>query len=110
MANAPSRRDVLRGAAAAAAGLALGQSAIAQDPQAKSRPAGKRVRFACIGVTGKGWSDMTDCAAHGDVVALCDPDLDNRVKAMREHPTATAFSDYREMLHVLHGEIDAVTV
>ena len=110
MAKDISRRELLRGSAAAVAGLALG-GATAETPQTGGADAtGKRLRFGIIGCGGKGWSGMADAAQFGDIVALCDVDAENRTKAMLEHPRATAFDDYRAMFDAMRGKIDAVVI
>ncbi len=80
----------------------------------QSSPPSERVRFACIGVGGKGDSDTRDAARHGKIVGLCDVD-DNTLGKMatrlaKDHPDAKKYYDYRKMLEDLHGKIDAVTV
>ena len=111
MANNLSRRDVLRGSAAAVAGLALGAGAAASGPAPKKVAGGSgRIRFGIIGCGGKGWSGMEQAAEHGDIVALCDTDAENRAKAMAEHPRASSFDDYRIMLEAIHGQLDAVVI
>jgi predicted dehydrogenase len=101
------RRDFLRQAAlAGAAGLALrgAGSAFGQDsPNAK-------VRFACIGVGGKGESDTNDAGKHGEIVALCDIDETNLDKMAAKFPKAKKYVDYRRMLEEMGDKIDAVTV
>ncbi len=104
-----SRRDVLRGSAAAVVGLTIGQASASAAPQ-KSSLASNRLRFGVIGCGGKGWSGMQDAANHGDIVAICDTDAKERSKGMLEHPRATTFTDYREMLQAMKGQIDAVVV
>ncbi len=108
MANQISRRDVLKGSAAAVVGLAMGPSALAAS--SGPAPAKERLRFGIIGCEGKGWSGMQDAANFGDIVAICDIDAENRSKGMLEHPRASAFDDYREMLAAMHGKIDAVVI
>jgi len=74
----------------------------------------ERVRFACIGVGGKGDSDSRDAGRHGDVVAICDVDeetLDRKAKQLSEkHKDVRKYYDYRKMLEDLGDRIDAVTV
>src|SRR5437879_5991034 len=43
--------------------------------------ANEKVRFACIGVGGKGDSDTNDAGSHGEIIALCDCD-ENTLDAM----------------------------
>ena len=86
--NDISRRDLLKGSAVAAMGLAAG-GAIAVTP---SRPSGaggqaafspdRKLRFGIIGCGGKGWSGMEQASEFGDIVALVDIDSNNRNKAI----------------------------
>src|SRR5205807_2868767 len=73
--------------------------------------ANERIRFACIGIAGKGDSDSNDAGKHGDVVAICDID-DARLEnaASKKFPSAQRFHDYRKMLDEIGKNIDAVTV
>jgi len=74
MADRPTRRDFLRQTAlAGAAGSYFlgGAPALARTARAS---ANEKVRFACIGVGGKGDSDTNDAGNHGEIVALCDID------------------------------------
>lgn len=108
MSTAPSRRDVLKLTAGAAAGLALSPMAFAQSPR-KPKP-NDRIRFAIIGVGGKGWSNREAAAASGDIVALCDIDAQTRSKGSLEHPEAATFSDFRQMFDAMSDDIDAVVI
>src|SRR5947207_2005477 len=67
MSKQVSRRDFLQAAALAGAGFWIADTARA----AQGRSANEQIRFACIGVGGKGRSDTADAAKHGTVVALC---------------------------------------
>lgn len=112
MAKKVTRRDVLKGSAAAMLGLAIGKAeAKDTDPQPTPRqhPSGK-LRFGIIGCGGKGWSGMEQAFAHGEIAAICDIDAQNRSKAMLEHPRAAAFDDYRDMLEAMKGKLDAVVI
>jgi predicted dehydrogenase len=105
-----TRRDVLKGSAAAIVGMAVA-SASAEPQKAKSSIADpNRLRFGIIGCGGKGWSGMQQAAEHGDIVAICDVDVENRAKAMAEYPRTNAFDDYRQMLESMKGELDAVVI
>jgi predicted dehydrogenase len=101
------RREFFKIAPLAGAGHWIGGSscALGQD-----KSANERLRFACIGVSGKGASDMADAARHGDVVAICDVDERTLDGAARRHPKAQRFVDFRKMFDELHKRIDAVTV
>lgn len=111
MAKDMTRRDVLRGSAVAAIGLAVGTGARAEsEPGPAVVAPNARPRVGIIGSGGKGWSGMELAAEHGDIVALCDTDVVNRTKAMMEHPKAAAFDDYREMFAAMKGKLDAVVI
>jgi predicted dehydrogenase len=110
MANEITRRELLKGSAVTVAGLAVG-SALAETPSQSAPPdPNRRLRIGIIGCGGKGWSGMQDAANFGDIVALCDVDVENRSKAMLEHPRATSFDDYRAMFEAMKGKIDAVVI
>lgn len=67
--------------------------------------------IAGIGVGGKGYSDLAECAKSNAVkiIALCDVD-DRRAKRAREDwSDATYYKDYRKMLEQ-ESSIDAVTI
>lgn len=106
MAHDFSRRDVLKASGATALGLALSANA----PSQVSRKASDRLRFAIVGVGGKGWSNMEEAARHGDIVALCDVDAETRSKGMMQFPRAATFSDYRRLFDAMHKEFDVVVV
>ena len=100
------RRDFLRQAAiAGVAGSALrGQAFGFQDSP------NEKVRFACIGVGGKGDSDSNDAGKFGEIVALCDVDEKTLDKMAAKFPNAKKYVDYRKMLEEMGDKIDAVTV
>ncbi len=99
-----SRRDLLKGAALSGVGLALGAQVWA-DPAPEDK-----IRFACIGVGGKGQSDTADADRNGVVVAVCDVDEATLAKAVARYPTARPYTDFRKMLDEMDKSIDAVTV
>ena len=68
------------------------------------------VRFACIGVGGKGSSDTDDAGRNGDVVALCDVDEGKVAAKAKKFEKAEKFADFRKMLEKMDKSIDAVTV
>ncbi len=108
-----TRRDFLRqSAVAGAAGpLLVGQvPGRAQEPEKKADAPNERVRFACIGVGGKGDSDTNDAGKHGEIVALCDVDEKTLDKMAAKFPNAKKYFDYRKMLEEMGDKIDAVTV
>jgi predicted dehydrogenase len=112
MAKDLTRRDVLKGTASAAVALAASgiEGSEEQRPRPKPAPKNGRLRIGIIGSGGKGWSGMEQAAQHGDVVAICDVDFENRLGAMKVHPRAASFNDYRTMIRAMHEEIDAVVI
>ena len=102
-----NRRDFLKQAALTGAVTPLLRTATAQT----ARPSpNEKVRFACIGVGGKGESDTRDAGRFGEIVALCDVYDDRLQKMAAKFPDAKKYYDYRKMLEDLGEKIDAVTV
>ena len=75
-----------------------------------SKSPNEKVAIACIGVGGKGSSDVDGASRAGQIIALCDVDEDNLNSKAAHFPEAQKFFDYREMLDKLGDKIDAVTV
>jgi predicted dehydrogenase len=100
-----SRRDFLKGVAVTAGGIVLPNILIAQD----NVPASKKLGIACIGVGGKGESDMDLISKDNEIVAFADVDANNRAKAAKKFPNAKQYQDFRKMLDEVK-EIEAVTV
>jgi predicted dehydrogenase len=100
------REFFLRSAVAGTGSLLAGAgSAAAQQPSPN-----EKVRFACIGVGGKGDSDTDDAGNHGEIVALCDIDSHVLNEKAKKYPKAKKYFDYRHMLEEMGDKIDAVTV
>jgi predicted dehydrogenase len=68
------------------------------------------LNIACIGVGGKGESDMRHAARVGRIVAVCDIDQERLDKAAARQPESKKYNDFRELLHELDTKIDAVIV
>lgn len=105
MASQRSRREFLKTTALTGLGVWVGSEA-----QAARQEANDRLRFACVGVGGKGRSDSADAAKHGDIVAICDVDDNTLAEAAAKYPNARKFNDFRKMLEEMDKSIDAVTV
>lgn len=97
-----SRREFVVSAALLAGTLPAWSRARGQS--AKS----DRIHIACVGVGGKGWSDMMETSAGHEVVAICDVDSNTLDKAAEQFPRAKRYADWRQMLE--QNDIDAVTV
>jgi predicted dehydrogenase len=101
------RRRFLKTTALTGVGVFVAGTAAAED----SKSPNERIRFACIGVGGKGASDSGDAKRHGDVVAICDIDDNTLAKAAdKSFPSAAKYNDFRKMLDEMGKNIDAVTV
>src|SRR5262249_30849421 len=94
MSRQQNRREFLKATAVAGTGFWVAGSSRGDE---KEKSALERIRFACIGVGGKGDSDSRDAARHGDIVAICDVDEQTLERAARLYPKAKKFFDYRKM-------------
>ncbi len=102
----PTRRQFLQWSALAAGSGLWGIRSV----QGRARSVQEEIRFACIGVGGKGSSDTDAAGGHGIVVGLCDIDDQKMAEKAAEFPKAKQYYDFRKMLDELDGQIDAVTV
>jgi hypothetical protein len=106
-----NRRRFLQSSAALGSVLFLPRLSSAQPPS-------RRLQHACIGVGGMGMSDLRSILAGGttDIVALCDVDTANLMKAseflMTEGKAGSVrlYRDWRELLDREAGRIDSVNV
>ncbi len=103
----PSRRDVVKSAAAAGSLLILPSGLRGNSPNGK-------ICTAHVGVGGMGNSDFGSITSHPNVqvVGLCDVDpVHGKVEEkLSKHKDAQYFADYREMLAELGDKVDAVSV
>lgn len=110
-----TRRHFLQTASLAALAAGMLPRSMASDK--KAAPAGfknlvtdgRKLRVACVGIGGKGYSDTMACIDE-DIVALCDVDFVNGHRSFIELPLAARYRDYRQMLTEMGDRIDAVTV
>jgi predicted dehydrogenase len=103
-----TRRRFLQTTAATGAGYFFTASAVSATRAADS-PNGT-IRFAGIGVGGKGSGDIDQAGNLGTVVAICDIDEKNLGAKSQKFPSAQKFFDFRKMLDEMGKQIDAVTV
>lgn len=97
-----SRRQMLAQSTLLAAGVHLGLATSAQSA------ANEKLNIACVGVGGKGWSDMHETSVGQNIVAICDIDEGRLAKAGEAFPQARKYTDWRKLLE--QNDIDAVTV
>jgi predicted dehydrogenase len=112
-------RRLFLGGGAAALGYFFTADALSATRAAETPS--ETIRFAGIGVGGKGQGDITQAARVGHVVALCDIDegkrtatLNAKDKRSKEPPLSESnpklYTDFRKMFDEIGKEIDAVTV
>ena len=79
--SAPSRRGFLAASSSvAAAGYFVAPTIRAEDAKPPTS-ANEEIRFACIGIGGKGQSDSADAGRSGKVVAVADVDANQLKRA-----------------------------
>ncbi len=105
-----SRRNSRRRFLKTSAALGVGYWVAGGIAPRESRAAIEEIRFACVGVNGKGASDSADAGRSGKVVAICDIDESSLNKAGDRFEDAKKYFDFRKMLDEMHNSIDAVTV
>ena len=100
------RRDFIKTSSLAAGALAFGMPALLRGQNLNSK-----LNIACIGIGGKGRSDMNACAGE-NIVALCDVDSGSVVyeTQTKKYPSAKFYKDFRQMFDQMGNQIDAVTV
>ncbi len=130
--SSPERRTFLKTSAMLAASLGLPGIADAADggkkkgnkapkadkadkEEAYVRPKPSTdLRVACIGLGGKGRSDVMDLANYAHLVAFADVDFGVGGRAggqtAKNFPDVPRFSDYREMFDKMGDKFDAVTI
>ncbi len=100
-----NKRDFLKSAAIITSASMLPSSLWALSKNDK-------LRTAHIGVGGMGMEDLKAISSHPavEVTALCDVDANNLAAALKMHPKAKTYTDYRKMLNDMGSSIDAVVV
>jgi predicted dehydrogenase len=106
MTRTTNRRQFLHTTAATGVGFWVAGGLRAQESKSPS----EKIRFACVGIDGKGASDSDDAKKQGDVVAICDIDDIKLDAAAKKFEGARRYNDFRRMLDEMGSGIDAVTV
>src|SRR5690242_2909327 len=70
----------------------------------------EKLNIASVGAGGKATSDIENCAATENIVALCDVDDKRAEKIFTQFPSVPKYKDYRVMLDKEGANIDAVIV
>ena len=108
MKPAVDRRSFLGTTGALGLGYFFTASA-ASATRAAQKP-NETLRFAGIGVGGKGDSDIDQAGNLGEIVALCDVDDAMLDPKSKKWPKAARYHDYRRLFDEVGKEIDAVVV
>jgi hypothetical protein len=102
----PNRREFLRGAAAAGAGLVI----LSSSRAAFSFAANEKINVALVGVGGRGRWFVDEVPKIENVVAMCDVNQSKASYAYKLFPDLPKFEDFRVMLDKMDRQIDAVIV
>lgn len=113
-----TRRNFLKKAGVAGAGLALGSissmSALSAESLRRVSGANKKVNLACVGIGYRGGDIIKEFEKTGlaNVVALCDVDMGAKhtQEIIGKYPKAKQFKNFREMFDKMGNEIEAVSV
>ncbi len=113
-----TRRNFLKKAGVAGAGLALGSigsmSALSAESFRRVNGANRKVNLACVGIGYRGEDIIKEFEKTGlaNVVALCDVDMGAKhtQEIMGKFPNAKRFKNFREMFDKMGNEIEAVSV
>ncbi|MEQ9408706.1 MAG: Gfo/Idh/MocA family oxidoreductase [Fuerstiella sp.] len=105
MGHTGNRRDMIKAAALASAGLWL-------NPGARSKAAtspAEKLNIVCVGLGNQGNSNLGFVSSQ-NIVALCDVDDGRTGRYAEQFPRAQRFADFRRMLDRMDQQIDAVVV
>ncbi len=100
-----TRREMIGAGAAACSGYWAAGGA----PAARPRSPNDKLNVACIGVGGRGASNV-DGMAGENIVALCDADDKRAAATYKKYPAPKKYRDFRRMFDELDKQIDAVVV
>lgn len=102
-----ARRNFLKATTVAGCGFWLSGGV---RPRPTWASALERPQVACLGVGGKGSSDLAIASNYAAVVALCDVDSAALAGAAQAYPNAKCFADFRELFDEMVDRFDACTV
>lgn len=109
----PTRRDFIKTTALAtlAGGLAppLLTAASTTPRSFRHLVKGRKVRLACIGVAGQGFTDVR-ALSDEEIVALCDVHFERGRRTFERYPQVPRYRDFRQMLAEVGDRIDAVVI
>ena len=101
-----SRRNALQTVALAGVGMVHGSHS---SPILRAASPNEKLNVACIGVGGRGSANVSGVKSQ-NIISMVDVDEKRAGKSFQNHPKATRFSDYREMLDKVGKDLDAVVI
>ena len=108
-----SRRNFLKSATLASAGLALGSTRLNASSYRQIMGANERVNLACVGIGFQGAEIIKEFVKTGfaNVVALCDIDMGAKhtQEIIAMFPDVPRFKDFRTMFDKMGNKIDAIS-
>lgn len=108
-----TRRNFLKTATVASAGLAMGGMNLNASSYRQVAGANGKVNLACIGIGFQGGGIIKELAKTGlaNIVALCDVDMGAKhtQEIMAMFPNAKRFKDFRVMFDKMGNEFEAIT-
>jgi predicted dehydrogenase len=105
MAARITRRQMIRSSALAGAGVWMA----AGTAGARSASPNEKLNVACVGIGGRGESNVNGVAGE-NLVALCDCDDKRAAAAHKKFPNVKKYKDFRKMFDEMEKQIDAVVV
>ena len=102
------RRDFLRTAALATAGITIAPNTILGKAYGHTAPSDK-LNIAGIGIGGMGRRNLANMNTE-NIVALCDVDWGYATKTFNDYPNAKKYKDWRKLFDEMSNSIDAVLV
>lgn len=103
-----NRRNFLRGSAASLAAFSVVPGSVL-GLNGATPPSGK-LTLACVGVGGRGRTDLDELAKLCNIEALCDLDDKRCADTYKHYPDPKKFRDYRKMFDAVGKSIDGVMV
>ncbi len=100
-----SRRDILKHSTLLTAGLFVGTA----SPTVFGQSANEKLNIACIGVGGRGASNVNGLASQ-NLVAFADVDDERASGTYKKFPNVKTYRDWRKMLDVHGSKLDGVAI
>lgn len=89
--------------------LAASAAALTAPAFLSARGANERLNIAIIGAANRGAANV-DGVKDENIVAICDVDPANTVKAQKQFPDAAVLTDYRKLFDTMSNKFDAVVI